>query len=372
MEQLINDVDSSNTVDGEPIYYWINKHDVEVPPDAGYVALINCTRIIVRNLKLTKNDGMTIAYTSDSLVTNNSFTGNIVGIGLLNSSNNKLEKNYVAQNLAGSIGLMMSSGNTIIGNNISCNGGIHEHVCFPGYIVMLFSNNNTLHDNDVSNNWGGIYLSISDNNRIYHNNFINNSYSIYPQAKCENSKDIWDDGYPSGGNYWSDYLGVDTDKDGLGDTPYVIDANNTDKYPLMAPFGTFNVGVWNGVSYGVDVVSNSSVSNMLINIDEKTVSFNVTGVEGTVGFCRVTIPNVIVQELWQGNYTVLLNGEPWSFKNWTDLVNTYIYINYTHSEHEIVIIPEFPSITTLQFLMLTTLITTILLKKKRKTKTQTP
>jgi len=45
---------------------------------------------------------------------------------------------------------------------------------------------------------------------------------------------FWDDGYPSGGNYWSDYAGVDADGDGIGDTPYVIDENNTDRYPLIS------------------------------------------------------------------------------------------------------------------------------------------
>jgi hypothetical protein len=56
---------------------------------------------------------------------------------------------------------------------------------------------------------------------------------------------MWDDGYPSGGNYWSDYRGVDlysgpyqneTGSDGIGDTPYVIDENNVDHYPLMNPW----------------------------------------------------------------------------------------------------------------------------------------
>jgi len=45
-----------------------------------------------------------------------------------------------------------------------------------------------------------------------------------------------DDGYPSGGNYWSDYNGTDDNGDGIGDTPYIIDADNQDKYPLMKPY----------------------------------------------------------------------------------------------------------------------------------------
>ena len=56
---------------------------------------------------------------------------------------------------------------------------------------------------------------------------------------------MWDDGYPSGGNYWSDCTDVDlysgpyqneAGSDGIWDHPYVIDADNQDRYPLVNPW----------------------------------------------------------------------------------------------------------------------------------------
>ncbi len=46
------------------------------------------------------------------------------------------------------------------------------------------------------------------------------------------SKHLWDDG--KRGNFWSDYNGTDANGDGIGDTPYVIDVLNEDRYPLVA------------------------------------------------------------------------------------------------------------------------------------------
>jgi hypothetical protein len=208
------------------------------------------------------------------------------------------------------------------------------------------------------------------------------AYTTFPIIDYhKDSSNIWDDGYPSGGNFWSNHAVVDvksglyqneTGGDGIIDTPYVIDTNNKDRYPLAAPIYVFDASIWKGVTCNIDITSNSTVSNFQLNLAQKTVSFTVNGSEFTTGFCRVTIPNIIIQDMWHGNYTVLLNGKPWSFRNWTDNTNTYIYINYTHSEHEIVIIPEFPSPMILPLFMLTTSIATILLKKKRKTKPQLP
>ncbi len=68
------------------------------------------------------------------------------------------------------------------------------------------------------------------NNTIYHNNFVSNYIRFPPDVDTVNS---WDNGEE--GNYWSDYNGTDTDGDGIGNTPYIIDENNQDRYPLMNP-----------------------------------------------------------------------------------------------------------------------------------------
>jgi parallel beta-helix repeat protein len=89
--------------------------------------------------------------------------------------------------------------------------------------------------NNITNNDDGIYLYSSSSNRIFHNNFVNNNAQVYSNG----SANAWDDGYPSGGNYWSDYMtrypnAAEIDGSGIWNTPYVIDANNTDHYPLMS------------------------------------------------------------------------------------------------------------------------------------------
>ena len=104
-------------------------------------------------------------------------------------------------------------------------------------------------NNIIWNSTYGIYISSeSVGNHIYHNNFINNSIQAYVTFDIYTYNNTWDDGYPCGGNYWSEYTDVDNNSgpyqnitgihDGIWDHPYSIDANNTDHYPLKFPYKT--------------------------------------------------------------------------------------------------------------------------------------
>jgi parallel beta-helix repeat protein len=250
---------------------------------------------------------------------------------------------------------------------------------FPNGIWLRNSSGNVLSDNTVTENIVGIELESSSNNVFFHNNFINNTGAI-PYVS-DGSPNTWDNGYPSGGNYWSGrsgYTGVDeksgpyqnlTGSDGIGDTPYIIDANNTDRYPLMGPFSTFGVGTWNGTAYSVDTVSNSTITNLSFNSTLRTLSFNVTGANGTAGFCRVTIP----LSLMSGEWKVTVNSTSIPYSTITYGNCTYVYFTYHHSTETVQItstnaVPEFQPYMLLPLLMMITLLTAVVSKRKRNVK----
>ncbi|HXX87168.1 MAG TPA: NosD domain-containing protein, partial [Candidatus Acidoferrum sp.] len=231
VSDFMNDVDSSNTVDGKPVYYWVNVNNSSVPLDAGYVALINCTGITVQGLSLTNNwPNILLEYTSYTNITNDSFQQNYGAV-------------TVPFELDSDISLEHSSDNNISGNNIT-----YAQQGTGNGISLNYSPSNIISGNNITNNGYGLYLISSSNNTIFHNEFINNTYYSTYQVYSDNSTNIWDDGYPSGGNYWSDYNGSDlysgpfqnvTGSDGIGDTPYIIDANNIDHYPIIPEFPSF-------------------------------------------------------------------------------------------------------------------------------------
>jgi parallel beta-helix repeat protein len=110
---------------------------------------------------------------------------------------------------------------------------------------------NVITGNNIENNSYGIVMS-SANNNIYKNNFTNNTIQVYLYGEIVN---VWD--HDKRGNFWSDYNGTDADGDSVGDTPYVIDVNNQDNYPLKYPWGAPAVTVFS--------LENSTHGGFLLN-----------------------------------------------------------------------------------------------------------
>lgn len=202
LSHFVHNIDSSNIVDGKPIYFWVNEKDKRVPRDAGYVALINSTNISAEDLCLTSNEqGVLLVNTGESIIRNVTMSGNDVGIDLRMSSNNTITMNSL-----------------IAINWLS--------------IYVLSSNNNNFTENLIQKGDYGISTRDSNGNTIYHNNFIDNKVQQYQM----NSFNKWDNGKE--GNYWSDYKGEDIDDDGIGDT--LLPHLRVDYYPLIKIFDTLS------------------------------------------------------------------------------------------------------------------------------------
>jgi parallel beta-helix repeat protein len=245
------------------------------------ISVIERTNVTVRNTQIENfHYGIRLYGSSSSGISGNSIINDRCGIELDSCSNNTIGGNNIADNGYG-ICLYDSFGDAISGNNITANNGdgiwlhsssgnsISENniinngwgilfensanynsisrnniVANTNYgILLVGSSHNSVSENNITNNGIGIYIYGASENELWHNNFVDNIQQV---DVYEYPHNIWDDGYPSGGNYWSDYTGTDsfrgpyqneTGSDKIGDTPYTIDADNTDSYPLIYPYG---------------------------------------------------------------------------------------------------------------------------------------
>lgn len=352
---------------------------------SGYgIHLIRRSHVTIRNMAIKKFD---------------------TGIRAFGSRNNNISANYIAHNQGN--GISLDSGvNTLFGNTITNNGA--------NGVLLYFSNYNTIRGNNITDNKRGIdiygsqYNSMSGNsvtnnsivglwffgspynyllgnniidneksidfqmdslgNTIYYNNFVNNELLLADVG----SVNKWDN--DTVGNYWSDYKGTDWDGDGIGNTPYIIDENNKDNYPMMKPVGAhmapitiFDAGTWEGKKYNINVVSNSTVSEFSFDPEGTRIRFNVIGETGTAGFCRVTIPKELLYA--ETEWAVLVDGNPVTSSVNEDENSTYIYFTYSQSTKTVKIIgttaiPEFPSWTPVLLVLIVLAVTLATYKRK--------
>jgi len=161
LPDFLQDIDETNIAEGKPVYYWVNRKDLTVPSDAGWVALVNCTGISVQDLNLTKKwqASVLLVSTSESTVTRNSIENSDQGICLIGSVNN-----------------------SVSGNMVTCSR--------DGIAVKDSSDDNVISENTLTDNDQGIYLRESSNNTLRRNVMAGNEKhlvvycgdSVYPHG----------------------------------------------------------------------------------------------------------------------------------------------------------------------------------------------
>jgi len=200
--------------------------------------------------------GGIIVHGSNNTITANICSYNTRGIHVYSYSDNNINNNDVSDNLYGIV-LLYTSNNNITNNDFTNN---EVAIYFRYRKPDMVSEGNTITYNQVSDNDKGFDIEFggSQNNSIHHNNIVNNTIQAIDNTTNGNQ---WDNGYPSGGNYWSDfddsgdgayddYIGPNQDvpgSDGIvdngtigggGKNPYWIDMDSKDVYPLINPIDT--------------------------------------------------------------------------------------------------------------------------------------
>jgi parallel beta-helix repeat protein len=253
----------------------------------GYIQLYSVENVTVENLIIEGGSfqyqfGIDMKAASEVSVVNNTITGfqsilvmngvEFAGINVEGGGSNIISQNNLVDNLDG-IYLYGTENNLIVGNNIKGSNFVTDS--------------------------RGIFFGKASNNTVYHNNFINN---IGGQAVDSGSVNVWDDGYL--GNYWSDYhtkypSAAEIGNSKIGDTAYVIDSKNQDRYPLMEPFTATPPQIT--LLSPVNQVYNESSVDLVFTTDEAA---NWTGYS-LDGEQNVTVTgNITIADLPNGSHTL--------------------------------------------------------------------
>ncbi len=316
----------NTTVNGNPFYYHRNEANVLMDDPNAHYLIGNCTEITA--FGWNSNSGgfpVQIGFSDNFSIASCEISEARVGIYLYNSLDINIQDSIMRDN--GEYAIYADDA-----TNITIDGCTFRRNSYDSWyseaVYMDADNSMILNSSFVDNHLVGMEINTGSFNLIENNTFCGNGkealrlayYSsnnvvvdnvfmdsgISPQAYAHRYND-WDDGFE--GNYWSDYLGNDTDGDGVGDTPYEIEGASKDNFPLMVPNGSRTP---NELPVGIIVMIDPSSGGFGQNI---TFLGNGTDADGTV-----------VRYVWTSD----LDGE---FYNSTS--NGTEYSEFSVGEHQI-------------------------------------
>jgi parallel beta-helix repeat protein len=302
-------------------------------PNNTFIVVLNSSELSLLENSIMAADGMELDNCAESV-----FSGNTIssakgaGVFAYQSNQNTFSGNEIIADASPAISISDCYNSTFLGNNISSNSAY------------------------------GLFFWQSNNNTFIHNNFLGSGGKLSAYGSSSGS---WDNGFE--GNFWNSYTGVDADLDGIGDTPKFLDSMNIDNFPLKGMFHSFNATL----DYDVDIVSDSAIGEFEYLGLDRTIMLRVsnTTTNQTAGFCRMSIPHSLIDPYNDSISVVIDDGlTPVLFLNNTLYDNgthRWIYFTYTHSTHEILVVPEFLTFLIPALFIVTTVATVATYRRRR-------
>ena len=264
-----HDIDDSNTVDGRPIYYWVDESNRTIPLDAGFVGVIKSENITVKDLTLDHNgESVLFVSTVHSLIQEVNISFSDYGIHLFFSDNNTIDGGTVWENDKAGVYVKDSRHTTINGIDASDGG---YNLCDGIYIWD--SDYTTVITCRVNDNWGtGIQVIYSSYCTVSMNEVRENRKSgirlvtgNFNRVENNTASDNGDNGI---------YLGSSPKWNHIANNTCSGNGDNMNEAGINFDSGSGNTAIHNNVS-------NNKVSGFYFNygsgnlVTENNVQFNI-------------------------------------------------------------------------------------------------